>query len=400
MPEPKLYRHRNLQIIFGVTLMAVLGISSITPAFPQIIDELNVTSGQVGLLLTFFTLPGIIIAPFLGILADRLGRKRILVPSLFLFALAGTACAFTRDFELLLLLRVFQGAGAAALGSINVTIIGDLYSGTQRAEAMGLNVSVLNIGTASYPTIGGALALLGWYYPFALPILAVPVGILVLTSLENPEPTSTQSMSTYLSGAWRYLKDIRVIGLFAAAVATFIFLFGSYLTYFPMLLDERFGASSFIIGIIMSSVSLTTAIVASQLGKINRKLALGIMIKAGFGIYALALILIPFMPQLWLLLIPTVIFGLANGIVLPGILIAVASLAPLEHRGAFMSVNGAVLRLGQTIGPPLMGAAYVLWELNGPFITGAAIALAAGGIGALLGEKQRKHDSPFKDYPG
>ncbi|MFP3975555.1 MAG: MFS transporter [Chloroflexota bacterium] len=394
MPESKLYRQRNLQIVFAVTLMSVLGISTITPAFPQIIDAGIATKGQVGLLLTFFALPGIFIAPFLGVLADRLGRKKILVPSLFLFAITGTACAFAHDFELLLLLRVLQGAGAAALGSLNLTIIGDLYSGTQRAEAMGLNVSLLNIGTALYPTIGGALALLGWYYPFALPILAVPVGILVLTSLENPEPTSTQSMRTYLSGTWRYLKDIRVIGLFAAAVATFIFLFGSYLTYFPMLLDERFGASSFIIGIVMSSMSLTTAAVASQLGKINRKFSLGILIKGGFVIYALGMLLIAFIPNLWLLLIATVVFGLAHGTVLPGIMTSVASLAPLEHRGAFMSVNGAVLRSGQTIGPPLMGAAYALWALNGPFIAGAALALTAAIVGTLFGIKARQTDSP------
>ena len=115
MLQNRLYRQRNLRIIFAVTLMAVLGVSSITPAFPNIVRELGVSSSQVGLLITFFTLPGIILAPFLGVLADRIGRKRILVPSLFLFAIAGTACAFIHQFHMLLLLRALQGAGAAAL---------------------------------------------------------------------------------------------------------------------------------------------------------------------------------------------------------------------------------------------------------------------------------------------
>ena len=166
MSEEKLFRDRNLQVIFGVTLIAVLSVSSITPAFPSIMQEFNITPGQVGLLITFFTLPGVFLAPVLGVLADRLGRKRILVPSLFLFALAGAACAFTRDFNLLLVLRIFQGIGGASLGSINTTLIGDLYSGPRRAEAMGLNASVLSIGTGSYPAIGGALAVFGWNYPF------------------------------------------------------------------------------------------------------------------------------------------------------------------------------------------------------------------------------------------
>ena len=102
MAEAKLYRDRNLQIIFGVTLMAVLGVSSITPAFPRMAEEWGVTVQAIGLLITAFTFPGIVLAPFIGILADRLGRKRILVPSLFLFGFAGGACALTSDFNIIL----------------------------------------------------------------------------------------------------------------------------------------------------------------------------------------------------------------------------------------------------------------------------------------------------------
>ena len=96
------------------------------------------------------------------------GRRKVLVPSLFLFGIASVACALATDFGLLLVLQTLQGVGAAALGAINVTMIGDLYSGQRRTEALGYNSSVLSVGTASYPAIGGALALLGWRYPFAL----------------------------------------------------------------------------------------------------------------------------------------------------------------------------------------------------------------------------------------
>ncbi|HUW96094.1 MAG TPA: MFS transporter, partial [Anaerolineae bacterium] len=169
------YRDTNLQIIFGVTLMAVLGVSSITPAFPRIVEELNITPQAVGSLITVFTLPGVFLTAVLGILADQFGRKRILVPALLIFATAGSACAFARDFELLLLLRFLQGVGAAGLGAINLTIIGDLYTGQERTEAMGCNSSVLSVGTASYPAIGGILATVGWFYPFLLPLAAIPV---------------------------------------------------------------------------------------------------------------------------------------------------------------------------------------------------------------------------------
>ena len=389
MAKDSLYRDRNLQIIFGVTLMAVLGVSSITPAFPSMTRELGITGGQIGLLITFFTLPGAILAPLLGVLADRFGRKRILIPSLFLFAIAGTACTFIRDFNFLLGMRALQGIGAASLGSINSTIIGDLYSGRRRVEAMGLNASVLSIGVASYPAIGGALALLGWNYPFLLSVIAVPIGVLALTVLKNPEPKSSQGIREYLSGTWSYLKNIRVAGLFAAGMLSFIILYGAYLTYFTLLMGESFGASSLIIGIIMSCASLGTAVVASQLGRINRWLSLPTIIKLAFSLYALALVLIPFMPSLWLLLIPAIIFGIASGANMPSIQTSVAELAPLEYRAAFMSLNTTMLRLGQTIGPPLIGLAYVYQGLDATFFAAAALALLVPLVAIVLGRRKQ-----------
>ncbi|MEE9472014.1 MAG: MFS transporter, partial [Gemmatimonadota bacterium] len=103
------YRHRNLQVVFAVTLVAVLAVSSITPAFPKIARELGVSPARIGWLISAFTLPGVVLTPIFGLIADRAGRKTVLVPSLLLFGAAGTACALTHDFQSLLLLRVLQG---------------------------------------------------------------------------------------------------------------------------------------------------------------------------------------------------------------------------------------------------------------------------------------------------
>lgn len=375
MARNSLYRDKNLLVIFGVTLMAVLGVSSITPAFPDIIRELGITPGQVGLLITFFTLPSALLSPVVGVMADRYGRKKILIPSLFLFAVAGTACTFITNFSLLLGVRVIQGIGAASLGSINATIIGDLYTGKRRVQAMGLNASVLSVGVASYPSIGGALALLGWNYPFLLSLLAVPVGIFALTLLKNPEPRNSQSITEYLSGTWGYLKNIRVAGLFSAGMFSFIILYGAYLTYLTLLMGDKFNASSLTIGIIMSAGSLSNAAIASQLDRVNRRLSLPSIIKISFTMYALAMVLVPFMPNLWSLLIPVIISGIGNGMNLPSIQTSVAELAPINYRGAFMSLNTMMLRLGQALGPPLIGIAYLYGGINATFFTAAVIAV-------------------------
>ncbi|MFW6131771.1 MAG: MFS transporter [Candidatus Aminicenantaceae bacterium] len=370
-----LYYETNLQIIFGVTLMAVLGVSSITPAFPKIVEKLNISHQSIGMLITVFTLPGVLLTPVLGVLADRFGRKRILIPSLVLFGIAGGMCAFVRDFDFLLGLRFIQGIGAASLGSLNVTIIGDLYSRNKRTAAMGYNASVLSVGTASYPAIGGLLATLGWYYPFALPFIAVPLGLLVLFLLKNPEPKNEQRFKEYLNSAWKSLKNSRVVVLLILSALTFIILYGSYLTYFPLLVGHSFQASPFVIGMIMSLMSLATAIVSSQLGKLAKVYSKKTLIKMAFVLYALGLVLFPLVPVLWLLIIPIIFFGVGHGMNIPSIQTLLAELAPIEYRAAFMSVNGMVLRIGQTLGPVFMGLLFAVWGINGVFYAGAGFSV-------------------------
>lgn len=383
-PQRKLYLERNLHVIFSVTLVAVMGVSSLTPAFPKIAEALQISSKQIGLLITVFTLPGVILTPPLGVLADRWGRKRILIPALFLFGIAGTAGAFVRDFELLLIFRFFQGIGAASLGSLNVTLIGDLFTGKDRPTAMGYNASVLSVGTAGYPAIGGALAMLGWHYPFALASMAVPVAFFVLFSLKNPEPKSEQHLSEYFQEAWQSLRRRQVVGLFIASIAIFIILYGSILTYFPFLLKHRFNASPLIIGLMMATMSVATAITSSQLGRLARHFSEKVLIRLAFCLYGIALLLMIPMPNLFLLLIPTTIFGVAQGMNIPSIQTLLASFAPIEHRAIFMSLNGMVLRIGQTLGPVIMAAVFAFGGMDAVFYTGAGLAFAMSVWLALI----------------
>jgi MFS transporter, ACDE family, multidrug resistance protein len=379
-----LYRDPNLQIIFGVTLMAVLGVSSITPVFPRIARVFGLPSQTVGLLITAFTLPGVLLTPVLGVCADRWGRKRILAPSLLLFGVAGAACSLARDFSLLVGLRFLQGIGAAALGSLNVTVIGDLYQGRNRATAMGYNASVLSVGTASYPAIGGALATLEWYYPFALPVLAIPLGLLVIFGLDNPEPENAPSLRGYLGNVWDSIREQRVVAVFLASLVTFILLYGVYLTYLPFLMEDFFGATALVIGLAMSAMSLVTAAISSQLGRLVQLTSKRTLVQIAFLFYAAGLLLMPLAPAVWMLLFPLFLFGVGHGLNIPGIQTLLAELAPMEHRGAFMSMNGMVLRLGQTLGPLIMGLVFGIAGMAGVFAGGAAFAVAMALLASVL----------------
>lgn len=372
-----LLRDRNLQVVFGVTLISVLGVASVTPLFPTITAEFGISARQVGLLITAFTLPGVILPPFLGVAADRLGRKAVVVPALFLFAIAGTSCAFTRDFGLLVAFRFLQGMGAAPLSAMNVTLIGDLYRGNDRVDALGYNASVLSIGTALYPSLGGALGLLGWHVPFALPLLALPVGLATLKILETPPlPPAKLPLETYLLQAGRMARDPRILGILLASTSTFVILYGAFFSYLPLLMAVKFGAGALAIGLISSSMSISNAVIASQAGRLATLYGERNVLRTSFILFALALILVPLMPGLPFMLLVTVIYGLAQGMNIPATQALLSDLAPEENRAIFMSLNGMVLRLGQTIGPLLMGWVFVAFGPEAPFYAGALLGLA------------------------
>lgn len=373
--------------------MAIMGVASVTPAFPRIARELGVTPKEIANLIIFFTLPGVVLSPVFGILADRVGRKIVLVPSLVLFGVAGTACAFVREFDTLLALRFFQGVGAASLGALNTTIMGDLYSGRERTTAMGYNASVLSMGTAAYPLAGGALAMIQWYYPFALPILAIPVGGFVLFGLKSPEPRNTQRLATYFAHIWHNIRRFQVVVLLLAGLVTFIILYGSYLMYLPFLIAQSFNGTPLVIGFIMAASSVATAITSAGLGWLARRYSEKWLLTIGYVLYAVSLVLVPIIPGLWMLLIPAVIFGIATALNIPSIISLLAGMAPMNQRAAIMSINGMVLRLGQTLGPIIMAAVFGVWGLRVVFYGGAILALGMFVLAAIMFEQPRDGDA-------
>ncbi|MBW1711953.1 MAG: MFS transporter [Deltaproteobacteria bacterium] len=363
--------------------MMILGVSSITPAFPKMIQEMNLSPKSIGLLVTLFTLPGVILTPILGVLADRFGRKKVLVPALLSFGLFGGACGLVHDFNLLLALRFLQGAGAASLGVINLTLIGDLYQGQKRAAAMGYNSSVLSLGLTLYPTLGGSLAMLGWHYPFFLPLLALPLGLAVILVLKNPEPKQSQQLKEYLVATLSLFKQRQALGLMAAGVGSFIIIYGPYISFMPIFLADNFQAQPYLIGLVLSSASLTSALVSSQLGRLVKIMPEKVILRTSFLLYVVATAAVPFVPKLWAMVFPSVLLGVAQGTNMPVIQSLMTGLAPSQNRAAFMSIHGMALRGGQTLGPLLMGAVFGWWGLNEVFYAGAILALGLAGLVAL-----------------
>lgn len=375
--ETPVLQDKNLHIIFGITLSAVMGISSIAPALPVISRALDVSIDQIGYLITAFALPGILLTPFLGILADRFGRKRILIPSLFLFSIAGFLCAFTTSFTELLWLRFFQGAGSAALGVMNVTLIGDLFDGNRRATAMGYNGSVLSVGTAIYPAIGGVLASIAWNYPFYLCVIAMPVAVYAMLYLD-PVPISINlDLREYFQKIKDRIFSKKVLGLFSCVFLTFLILYGGYITYLPILLDQDFAVTSTVIGIMLSGSSVITAFTSSRLGALTMRFSEQQLILTGAFLYTFIFMSFPLIGNVWFMAFPISIFGVAQGITIPSLLNLLTSEVPSEFRAAFLAINWVVIRASQTIAPVILGVMYLYFGINGTLYF-------TGGVGVVF----------------
>ncbi|MFV0420652.1 MFS transporter [Oleidesulfovibrio sp.] len=375
MANHSLLRDKNLLITFGITLTVVMGVSSIIPTLPLISRELNAPIATIGLVITAFTLPGIILTPVAGILADRYGRKKVLIPSLLLFALAGGACGFANDLTSLIVLRFFQGIGVAPLGVLYATIIGDLYEGNTRIKAMGYNAGVLSIGTAIYPAIGGFIGEMGWQAPFFLPFATLPMAYIAWRWLELPQPDASQGMGAYFKKAAKALRSRQALGLFSVSFLTFTMLYGPVITFIPILADNRFSATPSLIGALFALTSLGTAIGAARIGVLAERFKPHRLLLAGQIFYLLAMILVPHMTSFWWLLLPVFFFGLAQGLNYPNLMTLLSSLAPLEQRAAIMAVNGMTLRIAQTLAPLAVTSVYAIGGFNAVYAFGGATAV-------------------------
>ena len=384
---PNIVRDKNLYIIIGVTLISIMGGQTVAPILPGLTEVFNVSTREIELVMTLFVLPIGIATPILGVLADRIGLKKVLIPALILFAVAGASIAFANTFTSVLGLRFLQGLGAAPLDALSLTMIAMLYQGRMLGAAMSINAAVIGISSAIYPLLGGALGSVDWSYPFLLSVLAFPLVMLVIMVLKLPSKPPTakkESLKVYLKGTWKSVNKRSVLGLLFAVGSIFMIQFGAFITYVPIFAGVSLGASGFMNGIILCVMSLAVAISASQLGWLIQRFSEIALIKTSFIISAVALIMIPLITNPWLLLIPNILFGISLAFALPSSQALLAGLSAQDSRAGFMAVNASVQSLGQALGPILGGVAIALGGIKVVFLGAAVYSVIAFFIFNIL----------------
>ncbi len=375
----KIHQKQNLLIIIGITLIAVLGVMTVNPILPTLAKSLNIPPEEIGLIMSAFLIPITIGTPIFGVLADRVGRKQILIPSLLLFAFGGVLSASAQDFRSLIEWRFLQGIGAASLESLSLTLISDLYAGKMLTVAMALNVSMIGISSTVYPIIGGGLAQLSWRFTFLLSLFALPLALLVLTKLKLPKAKKQSSagnfkFKVYVKNTWNSINNPSLLGLMFAVLSLFFLEFGTCFICIPILAAKSLGASGAVIGVILASMEVSLALVASQLGLLTRRFSEITLIKVSFIICGLALLISPFIHNAWLLIIPMFVFGGAQGLALPSLQTMFARLAPEDNRGGFMAINITIQSLGRALGPAMAGIGIAFLGIQGVFYASAGFA--------------------------
>jgi MFS family permease len=227
---------RQYIIVCGTALFSVMGVSSVLPILPLLAKSFHIPDARLGVLIAGFTLPGIFLTPLGGVLSDRLGRRKVLVPSLVFFALGGLGCFFSSSQTEITLWRIVQGVGAASLGTLYNTLIGDLcLNEKERLKAFGSTMMLVAIGGALFPALGGLMGEWRLMSPFLLALCALPLALLVCVT-ELPGPAATgQSLNSYMRQGLSSISERGNLALFATSFIIFGILYGPVITYFPQL---------------------------------------------------------------------------------------------------------------------------------------------------------------------
>jgi MFS family permease len=132
-----------------------------------------------------------------------------------------------------------------------------------------------------------------------------------------------------------------------------------------------------------------TATVASQSGRIGVRLQPARQVLISLIFYFIAILLYWKSGSPGMLIIPSLLFGIGHGMILPCIQNLLVSYAPFNERAAFMSANSVLTRSGQTLGPLFAGLFYSLAGFNGVYISGAVLILIMAGITIALGKTEK-----------
>ncbi|MFD9700193.1 MFS transporter [Lentzea sp. NPDC059081] len=346
-----------------LTIMAAAIIAPSLPAMGEVYGE----GVLVRLALTITSLAIAVSAPLAGLVADRFGRKPLLLAGLAGYAVSGTAGYFVTSLPVLLATRTVLGLAVGGIMTAVSALITDWFDGPERGRFLGLQQAFASLGGVVFLPLAGVLAGIGWRLPFWLYGVAALVAVAAVGLREEPRPAEKAVGKGFPSRAvWIYLL---------AFVATLVFYMAP--TQLPFLLRDL-GAGPAVIGVVVAGSTLTGAVGALVFPGLPRgKLTAVSIVLLGAG---------------WLVIgiahgVPLVTAGLlvggfGIGLSVPNLNLRLADLAPPAHRGRVLSGLVAGIFLGQFLSP-LVLAPLVQLGIGTAFVWTGVVTTTAGAVLAL-----------------
>ncbi|MEE4658997.1 MAG: multidrug effflux MFS transporter [Halieaceae bacterium] len=312
-----------LLILAAMVSLGPLAIDMYLPAMPGLVDALSTSTREVQLTISSFLLGFSLFHLFCGPLADRYGRRPVILGGLTVFVLASVACATATSIEALIGYRFLQGIGACVGPTLGRTVARDRYGPTGAARALSYIAMIMALAPAVAPTLGGLmLTVLPWPSVFlALAVYAGVVTVVVALRLTESLPERQALHPLHVLGNYRLLlRDSRYRRTAAASALLYAgmvaFLSGSSFVFIEMMGVplEYFGAL-----FITTVAGYVSGSAASA--RLTRKYSSETIMLLGARLAVVAATAMVASPMLWFhpasIVLPMALFAMALGLVLP-----------------------------------------------------------------------------------
>jgi MFS family permease len=233
-----------------------------------------------------------------------------------------------------------------------VTLVADYYSGSERQGFLGLQSSMMAFGGVVFLLVGGAVAELGWRYPFAMYLTALVLLPLAAIFLAEPERATTpeNSAKNRVRPAVAWAPYLSILGIAVTGMA----LFYQVPVQMPFYLTERMNVSPSRVGMSIAMLTLAAAITASQYRKIRTRFSFQAITAMMYGLMGVSYVVIALARGLPMVYAGLVIGGAGAGLLMPNISVWTAEIAPPSLRGSMMGGANSLLFVGQFFAPILV----------------------------------------------
>lgn len=336
----------TLLVVSSLTVMAGATIMPALPAMREHFSDVRGAEMWVSLVLTMPALFIVLWAPVAGVIVDRYGRKRLLVASVVLYAVAGGSGCVADSLPALLVGRGFLGVAVAGIMTSALALIADYLEGPARASFMGIQGAVMAFGGVVFVVAGGVLADIHWRAPFLVYLAAAPV--IPLAALVLVEPDRGQAATPSPDEPRQSLRSLTLIYAVGGLLQVAFYVLPVQL---PFLLQADMGVGPRGTGLAMGAGAICGALMGILYGRIQRRLSFGAITVVAFTVMAAGYGGIAAAGSYSQVVASIAVSGLGFGLLMPNLNVWLTAVVPDAARGrAFGGLTTCVF-LGQFLSP-------------------------------------------------